>query len=114
LPEHANLTPADKLTRALAVLTVSGLAVLAARISYRHMLLLAERSHVYGLDAHAFPISVDGLELIGVLVLLADRRTGRRSGWLPWTVLGTGTLASITANIAVAPNNLVARAISGL
>jgi hypothetical protein len=64
-------------------------------------------------DAHAFPLTVDGLDLIGVLVLLADRRTGRDSGWLPWTVLTVGTLASITANIAVAPPNLIARAISG-
>jgi hypothetical protein len=107
------LTLADKATRALAVATVSGLAALAARISYRHMLLLAERSHEYGLDAHAFPLTVDGLDLIGVLVLLADRRTARRSGWLPWTVLTIGSLASIAANIAVAPNNPVARAISG-
>jgi hypothetical protein len=106
-------TPADKASRALAVATVSCLAALAARLSYRHMLLLAKRSHEYGLDAHAFPLTVDGLDLIGVLVLLADRRTGRRSGWLPWTVLTVGTLASIAANIAVAPNNPVARAISG-
>jgi hypothetical protein len=77
------------------------------------MLALAERSGEYGVDAHAFPLTVDGLDLIGVLVLLADRRTGRDSGWLPWTVLTVGTLASITANIAVAPPNLIARAISG-
>ena len=113
MPGTNHLTLADHATRVIAVATVSGLAALAARISYRHMLLLAERSHEYGLDAHAFPLTVDGLDLIGVLVLLADRRTGRRSGWLPWTVLTVGTLASISANIAVAPNNLVARAISG-
>jgi hypothetical protein len=93
--------------------TVSGLALLAGAASYHHMLALAERSGEYGVDAHAFPLTVDGLDLIGVLVLLADRRTGRDSGWLPWTVLTVGTLASITANIAVAPPNPIARAISG-
>jgi hypothetical protein len=93
--------------------TVAGLTVLAGSVSYRHMVTLAQRSGQYGLDAHAFPLTVDGLDLIGVLVLLADRRTGRDSGWLPWTVLGVGTLASITANVAVAPPNPIAQAISG-
>jgi hypothetical protein len=77
------------------------------------MLLLAQRAGEFGVDAHAFPLTVDGLDLIGVLVLLADRRSHRASGWLPWTVLTVGTVASICANIAVAPDNLVARAISG-
>jgi hypothetical protein len=107
------ITLADKATRVIAVLTVSGLAGLAGWISYHHMLLLARRSGHSGIDAHAFPLTVDGLDLIGVLVLLADRRTGRRSGWLPWTVLGVGAAASVVANIAVAPDNVVARAISG-
>jgi hypothetical protein len=104
---------ADNAIRAIAVITVSGLAGLAARISYQHMLLLAERAGELGIDAHAFPLTVDGLDLIGVLVLLADRRIRRRPGPLPWAVLTIGTLASLTANIAVAPNNIVARAISG-
>jgi hypothetical protein len=104
---------ADRAIRILAVTTVSGLAVLAGWISYHHMLLLARRSGHTGIDAHAFPLTVDGLDLIGVLVLLADRRTGRRSGPLPWAVLGVGATASLAANIAVAPDNLVARAISG-
>jgi hypothetical protein len=107
------ITAADHAIRAIAVTTVSGLAGLAARISYQHMLLLAERNGEYGIDAHAFPLTVDGLDLIGVLVLLDDRRTQRRPGPLPWAVLAIGTLASLTANIAVAPDNVVARAISG-
>ncbi|HLL66486.1 MAG TPA: DUF2637 domain-containing protein [Micromonosporaceae bacterium] len=103
----------DRAIQTAAVLTVSGLAALAAWISYHHMLTLAERSGHHGIDAHAFPLTVDGLDAIGMLVLLADRRNGRRSGPLPWIILGVGTLASITANIAVAPDNLVARTISG-
>ena len=113
MPSTHHNSLADNAIRAIAVITVSGLAGLAARISYQHMLLLAERAGELGIDAHAFPLTVDGLDLIGVLVLLADRRTRRRPGPLPWTVLTIGTLASLTANIAVAPNNIVARAISG-
>jgi hypothetical protein len=104
---------ADNTIRAVAVITVSGLTLIAARTSYQHMLLLAERHGVLGIDAHSFPLTVDGLDVIGVLVLLADRRTSRRPGPIPWLVLAVGTLASLTANIAVAPDNLVARAISG-
>ncbi len=104
---------ADVATRVVAVLTVAGLAGLAATISYQHMVLLARRHGVSGIDAHAFPICVDGLDLIGVLVLLADRRSRRPSGQLPWIVLTVGTLASIAANVAVAPNDTIARAISG-
>jgi hypothetical protein len=103
----------DVATRVVAVLTVAGLAGLAATISYQHMVLLARRHGVSGIDAHAFPICVDGLDLIGVLVLLSDRRSRRPSGQLPWTVLTVGTLASIAANVAVAPDNTIARAISG-
>ena len=104
---------ADVATRVVAVLTVAGLAGLAATISYQHMVLLARRHGVSGIDAHAFPICVDGLDLIGVLVLLADRRSRRPSGQLPWIVLTVGTLASIAANVAVAPDDTIARAISG-
>ncbi len=71
---------ADVATRVVAVLTVTGLAGLADTISYQHMVLLGRRQGVLGLDAHAFPICVDGLDLIGVLVLLADRRRDPPSG----------------------------------
>jgi hypothetical protein len=104
---------ADRATRATAMATVAGLAALAGYTSYSHMRALAERVGEHGVDAHAFPLTVDGLDLIGVLVLLADRRTGRASGWLPWAVLTVGTLASIAANVAVAPPNPIARGISG-
>ena len=55
---------ADVATRGVAVLTVAGLAGLAATISYQHMVLLARRHGVSGIDAHAFPICVDGLDLV--------------------------------------------------
>jgi hypothetical protein len=52
--------------------------------------------------ANAFPLSVDGVEIVASLVLLADRRAGRASGWLPWAALATGTAASLAANVATA------------
>ena len=51
--------------------------------------------------------------LVASLVLLADRRAGRKSGWLPWTALSIGTVASLAANIATADNGIISRVIAG-
>jgi len=90
----------------------------AGRYRRRHLL----QSHVparaaahggTGWHAHAFPLSVDGVEIVASLVLLADRRTGRKSGWLPWAALTIGTAASLAANIATADQGIVSRVIAG-
>jgi len=66
-----------------------------------------------GWHAHAFPLSVDGVEIVASLVLLADRRNGRRSGWLPWAALIVGTTVSLAANITTADAETVSRIIAG-
>ncbi len=108
-PGHA----VDTAIRAAAALTTVGLAGIAAAISYQHLLTLAQEHGQTGWRASAFPLSVDGLELVSSLVLLADRRADRRSGWLPWAALGAGAVASLFANIAVAEHNWIARTIAG-
>jgi hypothetical protein len=104
---------ADKWISRAAGATVAGLAGIAGAISYSHMRLLAGGHGAAGWHAHAFPLSVDGVEIVASLVLLADRRSGRRSGWLPWTALTIGTVASLAANIATADNGIVSRVIAG-
>jgi Protein of unknown function (DUF2637) len=93
--------------------TVVGLAGIAGAISYSHMRLLAARHGETGWQAHAFPLSVDGIEIVASLVLLADRRTGRRSGWLPRAALIAGTTASLAANVAAAGAGPIGRVIAG-
>ncbi len=44
--------------------------------------------------------------------LLADSRSGRNGGMLPWTLLVAGSVASLAANVAVAEPNLVGRVIA--
>ena len=66
-----------------------------------------------GWHAHAFPLSIDGVEIVASLVLLAGRRAGRKSGWLPWAALTIGTTASLAANIATAHAGTVSRVIAG-
>ncbi len=74
---------------------------------------LAQQHGQDGWHAHAFPLSVDGVEIVASLVLLADRRAGRRSGSLPWTALAAGTIGSLAANIATAHPDSVSRIVAG-
>jgi hypothetical protein len=104
---------ADKWISRAATATVAGLAGIAGAISYSHMRVLAAVHGDTGWHAHAFPLSVDGVEIVASLVLLADRRAGRKSGWLPWTALIIGTAASLAANIATADHGIVSRVIAG-
>jgi hypothetical protein len=104
---------ADSGIRVAAEVTVAALAAIAGAISYSHMRELAAAHGEAGWQAHTYPLSVDGIEIVASLVLLADRRTGRASGWLPWAALAAGTTASLAANIAAAGADLVGRVVAG-
>src|SRR5947207_8627392 len=93
--------------------TVVGLAGVAGAISYSHMAELARIHGEVGWRAHAFPVSVDGIEVVASLVLLAHRRAGTRTGWLPWAALVAGTAASVAANVAVGASDPVGRLVAG-
>src|SRR5260370_27147745 len=103
---------ADRWIGRAAAATVAGLTGIAGAISYSHMRQLAAAHGDAGSHAHAFPLSVDGVEIVASLVLLADRRSGRKSGWLPWAALTIGTAASLAANIATADTGTVTRIIA--
>jgi len=55
-----------------------GLARIAGAISHRHLRQPAAHGNT-GWHAYTFPLSVDGVEIAASLILLADRRPGRRS-----------------------------------
>ena len=76
-------------------------------ISFDHMRELAQRHGQLGWRAYAFPISVDSLEVVASLYIVAQRRTGRPTGWAPWTSLIVGTAASLSANVAVGGHDLI-------
>jgi hypothetical protein len=109
----AQARPGDIWINRSAAATVTGLAGVAGALSYSHMRQLAQDQGQVGWHAHAFPLSVDGIEIVASLVLLADRRAGRRSGWLPWAALAVGTAGSLAANIATAHPDPVSRVIAG-
>jgi len=103
----------DRAPRVATGLTVVALAGVAGSMSFSHMASLAARHGQTGWHASAFPVSVDGLELVASLFLVSQRRAGRHIGWLPWAALLAGTAASLAANIAVGGDDLVGRALAG-
>jgi hypothetical protein len=107
------MRPADRAIAGAAGATVVVLAGVAGAISYSHMAELARLHSEVGWRAHAFPVSVDGIEIVSSLVLLAHRRAGTRAGWLPWAALAAGTAASVAANVAVGASDLVGRLVAG-
>lgn len=111
--EMRQVGPADRWIGRAAVATVTVLAALAGAVSYSHMRQLAQQHGQAGWHAHAFPLSVDGLEIVASLVLLAGHRSGRRPGWLPWAALVLGAAGSLAANVATAGPGTVGRIIAG-
>src|SRR6266498_443586 len=81
------MSAVDRAIVGAAGATVVGLAAVAGAISYSHMAELAHIHGEVGWRSHAFPVSVDGIEVVASLVLLAHRRAGTRAGWLPWAAL---------------------------
>ncbi|GIJ34981.1 DUF2637 domain-containing protein [Micromonospora sediminimaris] len=106
-------SPADLTITAAATLTTLGLAGIAGAVSYDHLRELAESRGETGWRAHAFPLTVDGVEIVATLTILADRRASRPSTWVTWTALVAGGIASLGANILVAQDDLIARIIAG-
>jgi len=94
-------------------LFVAGLAVVAGAISFAHMRELATHHDQLGWKSYAFPISVDGLEIVASLYLVAQRRAGRATGWVPWVALVVGTAARLVANVAVGGADPIGKALAG-
>ncbi|WP_080678022.1 DUF2637 domain-containing protein [Salinispora pacifica] len=103
----------DSVIHVLTWLTVAGLAIVAGAISFSHMTELAVEHGQGGWKAYAFPVSVDGLEIVASLYLVAQRRAGRPTGWIPWFALVVGTVASFAANIAVGGHDPIGKALAG-
>src|SRR6185312_4530054 len=94
----------------LTAVCVAGLALVAGAFSFAHMRELATHHEQLGWKSYAFPISVDGLDIVASLYLVAQRRAERATGWVPWVALFVGTAGSLTANVAVGGAEPIAKA----
>jgi Protein of unknown function (DUF2637) len=86
------------------------LAGIAAIMSYRHMFALVHRYGETSWTAALLPVSVDEMIVASSMSLLASSRQG--SGVLPWVLLVIGSVASLSANVAVAEPSAVGRLIA--
>ena len=98
---------ADRWIRWTTIGCVELLALIAGTVSHLHMHTLVARHGQTGWVATLTPFSVDGMIVAASTVLLADSRTGRRGGVLPWALLVAGSIASLAANVAVAESTLI-------
>jgi Protein of unknown function (DUF2637) len=111
LPDDATVVPVpaaidkkrsfdgDKLRRASMWALASGVAAIAAVVSYSHVYDLGRAHGGSGAAARLLPLSVDMLILVGELMLLheADKK-GRRFA-LGWVLVWSGILATLAANV---------------
>ncbi len=90
----------DRLRRGAMWLLASGVAPIAAVVSYSHIYDLGRAHGGSGTAARLLPLSVDMLILVGELMLLheADRK-GRRFV-LGWVLVWSGILATLAANVS--------------
>ena len=93
---------ADRWIRRMTIGCVALLALIAGTVSYLHMHTLVGLHGQPGWVAALTPLSVDGMIVAASTTLLADSRSGRRGGALPWALLVAGGVASLAANVAAA------------
>lgn len=103
---------ADRWIRRTTIGCVALLALIAGTVSYLHMHTLVALHGQPGWVAALAPLSVDGMIVAASTTLLADSRLSHRGGVLPWALLIIGSVASLTANVAVAEPTLIGRVIA--
>ena len=104
--------PADRWIRGTTTGCVGLLALIAGTVSYLHMHTLVELHGQPGWVAALTPLSVDGMIVAASTTLLADSRSGRKGGVLPWALPVAGIVASLAANVAVAEPTVAGRVIA--
>jgi len=91
--------------------SAAGVLVLAAAaftLSYDALHQLALDSRVRPALAWLWPVVIDGTIVVALLTVLAAKRAATRAGY-PWALAGLFSAASVTFNIAHAPERPVAQ-----
>lgn len=82
--------------RVVSGLAITAVAVAAGWISFGHIYELSLRLHQGTVAARLMPVGIDGLILVGSMVLL-QAEPGER--WLGWLGIGPGVAISLFANV---------------
>lgn len=81
-------------------LLASGVAAIAAIVSYNHIYDLGTEHGGSGVPARLLPLSVDMLILVGELMLLHEADAKGKRFALAWVLVWSGVLATLAANVA--------------
>ncbi|MCP2362636.1 hypothetical protein HD597_009656 [Nonomuraea thailandensis] len=87
-------------TRRVAIAVVSVIAGVAAYVSFRHQHGLAMTAGEPVATAWTLPILIDGVIIMGSLVMLDASRRGDKAPWLARLALIAGAVATLAANVA--------------
>jgi hypothetical protein len=87
------MNAADRWIRWTTTGYVALLALIAGTVSYLHMHILVAPHGQPGWVAALTPLSLDGMIVAASTTLLADSRSGRKGGALPWALLVAGSVA---------------------
>ena len=98
--KHSKRLSGDQMRRGAMWILASGVAAIAAIVSYSHIYDLGRAHGGTGVPARLLPLSVDMLILVGELMLLHEADTKGRRFILGWTLVWSGILATLAANVA--------------
>ena len=105
----SGLSPrAETIIRRLSTITVLGLAISAAILSFSGLQQLSLQAGISHSIAWLLPVVIDGMVLTGSLGVVASSLVGIGT-WYPWTLTLIGVIASIAGNVSVASHNLSSR-----
>ncbi len=97
--QDSRATDPDAILRAITVVAVVLVGMIAAIVSYSHMVNLGTRAGEEW-RSYLIPISIDGLMVAASMVLVIRRRAELPASRIAWGALGGGVLASMAANMA--------------
>src|SRR3984957_13590795 len=94
------MTAADRIIRWTTAVAVTGVAAVAAVVSYEHADDLVRAHGETGWTARLIPLTVDGLIYASSMVMLDSARRGVRVPALARWLFGLGIVATLAANVA--------------
>jgi uncharacterized protein DUF2637 len=97
--KHPARMSGDQMRRTAMWILASGVAAIAAIVSYSHIYDLGRAHGGTGVAARLLPLSVDMLILVGELMLLHEADTKGRRFVLGWVLVWSGILATLAANV---------------
>lgn len=98
-PEPRARFDGDRLRRGSMWVLASGVAAIAAIVSYSHIYDLGRAHGGTGTAARLLPLSVDMLIVVGELMLLHEADVKGRRFPLGWVLVWSGILATLAANV---------------